>query len=43
MLKNEKFIANAPASVVKENEKALKEAKTKLKKVEEELLQLTHV
>ena len=43
MLKNEKFVANAPASVVEENKKALEEAETKLKKVEAELLQLTQI
>jgi len=43
MLKNEKFVANAPASVVEENRKALEEAETKLKKVEAELLQLTQI
>ncbi|WP_353662481.1 valine--tRNA ligase [Hydrogenimonas sp. SS33] len=43
MLKNEKFLANAPANVVEENKKALEEAKKKLEKVEAELLQLTNV
>ena len=43
MLKNEKFVANAPAEVVEENRKALEEAQKRLKKVEEELLQLTSV
>jgi valyl-tRNA synthetase len=43
MLKNEKFVANAPAHVVEENKKALEEAQTKLKKVEAELLQLTSI
>ncbi|WP_456323081.1 valine--tRNA ligase [Hydrogenimonas sp.] len=43
MLKNEKFVSNAPAHVVEENKKALEEAQNKLKKVEEELLQLTSV
>jgi len=43
MLKNEKFVANAPAHVVEENRKALEEAETKLKKVEAELLQLTQI
>jgi len=43
MLKNEKFVANAPASVVEENRKALEEAEIKLKKVEAELLQLTRI
>ncbi|BBG65870.1 Valyl-tRNA synthetase [Hydrogenimonas sp.] len=43
MLKNEKFVANAPAHVVEENKRALEEAQKRLKKVEAELLQLTSV
>ena len=43
MLKNEKFVANAPAHVVEENRKALEEAKKRLEKVEAELLQLTQI
>ncbi len=41
MLSNEKFISNAPKSVVEQNQKALNEAKEKLQKVEEELSRLT--
>ena len=37
MLKNEKFVANAPAKVIEENKKALSEATEKLAKVESEL------
>ncbi len=37
MLKNEKFLANAPKSVVEENQKALEAAQCKLEKVESEL------
>ncbi len=43
MLKNEKFVSNAPAHVVEENKKALEDAQKKLKKVEEELLKLTSI
>ncbi len=43
MLKNEKFLANAPDHVVEENKKALAETQAKLKKVEAELLQLTQI
>ncbi|WP_201353095.1 valine--tRNA ligase [Hydrogenimonas urashimensis] len=43
MLKNEKFVANAPAHVVEENRKALEDAKKKLEKIEAELLQLTQI
>ncbi|MCF6201889.1 MAG: valine--tRNA ligase, partial [Hydrogenimonas sp.] len=43
MLKNEKFVANAPAHVVEENKKALEEARNRLEKVEAELLQLTSI
>ena len=41
MLGNEKFVANAPASVIEENTKALEDAKNKLEKVESELTSLT--
>ncbi|WP_457595590.1 valine--tRNA ligase [Hydrogenimonas sp.] len=37
MLKNEKFVANAPAHVVEENRKALAEAERKLEKIKAEL------
>jgi len=37
MLSNERFVANAPASVIDENKKALLEATTKLQKVQAEL------
>jgi len=37
MLSNEKFVANAPASVIAENQETLANAKSKLAKVEEEL------
>jgi valyl-tRNA synthetase len=37
MLSNERFVANAPASVIEENKKALDEAMSKLEKVEMEL------
>jgi len=37
MLSNERFISNAPASVIKENKKGLEDAKNKLEKVETEL------
>jgi len=37
MLSNEKFISNAPQNVVEMNQKALIDAKKKLKKIEEEL------
>jgi len=37
MLSNEKFLANAPEKVVKENTEALEAAKEKLEKVEGEL------
>ncbi|WP_457597207.1 valine--tRNA ligase [Hydrogenimonas sp.] len=40
MLKNEKFIANAPAHVVEENRQALAEAECKLEKVKSELAAL---
>ena len=38
MLSNERFIKNAPKEVVKQNEKAYREAKSRLEKVEKELL-----
>jgi len=41
MLSNEKFIANAPENVIKENKKALKEVQTKLEKIEAELKSLS--
>ncbi len=37
MLNNERFVANAPASVIEENKNALSEAQIKLEKVEQEL------
>ncbi|MFA9373404.1 MAG: valine--tRNA ligase [Poseidonibacter sp.] len=37
MLSNERFVANAPESVVAENKKALEDAKNKLEKIENEL------
>jgi valyl-tRNA synthetase len=37
MLSNERFVANAPESVITENRKALEDAKTKLEKIENEL------
>ncbi|MBD3794357.1 MAG: valine--tRNA ligase [Epsilonproteobacteria bacterium] len=37
MLSNERFVANAPASVIEENKKAMDEAMSKLEKVEIEL------
>jgi valyl-tRNA synthetase len=37
MLSNERFVANAPESVIAENRKALEDAKTKLEKIESEL------
>ncbi|WP_072682556.1 valine--tRNA ligase [Arcobacter sp. LA11] len=37
MLSNERFVANAPESVVLENKKALEEARNKLEKIENEL------
>ena len=41
MLNNEKFTANAPKEVIKQNQKALNEAKEKLEKVNSELESLT--
>jgi len=41
MLKNEKFVANAPEHVVEENRKALADAERKLEKVKGELAGLT--
>jgi len=41
MLSNEKFVANAPANVIKENKKALTEVQTKLEKIEAELKSLS--
>jgi len=40
MLNNEKFVANAPANVIEQNQNALNDAKSKLQKVEEELAAL---
>ena len=40
MLKNEKFIANAPAEVVQTNREGLKNAKDQLSKVENEIRSL---
>lgn len=40
MLSNERFVANAPASVIEENKKALDEVKTRLEKIEAELKSL---
>lgn len=37
MLKNEKFVANAPEAVVEQNRKALADAEQKLEKIKEEL------
>jgi valyl-tRNA synthetase len=37
MLSNERFVANAPESVITENRKALADAQTKLEKIENEL------
>ena len=37
MLSNERFVANAPESVVAENKKALEDARVKLEKIENEL------
>jgi valyl-tRNA synthetase len=37
MLSNERFVANAPESVVIENKKALEDARTKLEKIQNEL------
>jgi len=37
MLNNERFVANAPADVVKTNKEALKHATLKLEKIKEEL------
>lgn len=41
MLSNERFVANAPASVIEENKKALEEVKTRLEKIEAELKSLS--
>jgi len=41
MLSNDKFVANAPENVIKENKKALKEVQTKLEKIEAELKSLS--
>jgi valyl-tRNA synthetase len=38
MLKNERFISNAPANVIEENKKGLSEAQNKLAKIEAELI-----
>lgn len=43
MLKNEKFIANAPAEVVQTNREGLKNAKDQLSKVENEIKSLENV
>ena len=40
MLKNEKFIANAPAEVVQTNREGLENAKDQLSKVENEIRSL---
>ncbi len=40
MLKNEKFVANAPEAVITQNRQALAEAEQKLEKVKEELVSL---
>ena len=43
MLSNERFVANAPQSVVVENRKALEDGKSKLVKIEEELKSLSSI
>jgi valyl-tRNA synthetase len=41
MLSNERFVANAPESVITENRQALEEARVKLEKIENELKSLS--